>query len=253
MSLAISAVEKPGREQQLDCASHVEVGGRLLVDQARSSAPSARSPAGRSRDRRRGPRSRRCRPRGGRRSRACRLGASRPRAAPRGIRARDRASCARGARAGHRARRRQSGRARSPCRSSSSSTSLPSFVERSRTSRGKRRKTMSTGIIRTCMTICCESLRAAGQILHCLLESGYVEPGGQAPRRQCDGSPARPSSASARRAARRRRGPSARRGGCGALPRLGPRRDRLQSDGLGLGLLLATASTGVHARRSRHR
>ena len=36
---------------------------------------------------------------------------------------------------------------------SSSSTCLPSLVERSRTRRGKRRKTASTGIIRTCMTI----------------------------------------------------------------------------------------------------
>ena len=36
---------------------------------------------------------------------------------------------------------------------SSSSTCLPSFVERSRTRRGKRRNTASTGIIRTCMTI----------------------------------------------------------------------------------------------------
>ena len=38
-----------------------------------------------------------------------------------------------------------------------SSTCLSSFVERSRTSRGKRRKTASTGIIRTCMTICCRA------------------------------------------------------------------------------------------------
>ena len=36
---------------------------------------------------------------------------------------------------------------------SSSSTCLPSLVERSRTRRGKRRNTASTGIMRTCMTI----------------------------------------------------------------------------------------------------
>ncbi len=40
---------------------------------------------------------------------------------------------------------------------SSSSTCLPSLVERSRTSRGKRRKTASTGIMRTCMTIACRA------------------------------------------------------------------------------------------------
>ena len=37
------------------------------------------------------------------------------------------------------------------------STCLPSFEERSRTSRGKRRKTASTGIIRTCITIVCSA------------------------------------------------------------------------------------------------
>ena len=40
---------------------------------------------------------------------------------------------------------------------SSSSTCLPSLLERSRTSRGKRRKTASTGIMRTCMTIACRA------------------------------------------------------------------------------------------------
>ena len=40
---------------------------------------------------------------------------------------------------------------------SSSSTCLPSLVDRSRTRRGKRRNTASTGIIRTCMTIACRA------------------------------------------------------------------------------------------------
>ena len=75
----------------------------------------------------------------------------------RASRGRGRARCARGARAGRRARRRRCGRARCPGRRARSSTCLPSLVERSRTSRGKRRKTASTGIIRTCMTIACRA------------------------------------------------------------------------------------------------
>ena len=62
---------------------------------------------------------------------------------------------------------------------SSSSTCLPSLVERSRTSRGKRRKTASTGIMRTCMTIACRACEQRVRSCMACERPGHLGLGGE--------------------------------------------------------------------------